>query len=66
MQNSYKISIPKDLYEKLEKLSELLKISIQEIVQLAIKELFDLIKNDSEIFLERLGIIKNLKEIVKT
>ena len=59
--NEHNITTTKDTYKKLSMISKSLNIEEQKLVELAFNELFDLILSDPSIFLEKVGIIDNLK-----
>jgi len=58
------IQIQKEIFEKLDKLSKILNVSMDILIKLAFHELFELVLCDPSIFLEKVGIIDNLKKII--
>ena len=58
------IQISRMVFEKLNELSKTLSVSIDELIELAFHELFDLVLSDPSIFLEKVGIVDNLKKII--
>ncbi|KKM91252.1 hypothetical protein LCGC14_1230380 [marine sediment metagenome] len=58
------IQIQKEIFEKLDKLSKILNVSKEELIELAFNELFELVLSDPSIFLEKVGIIDNIKKII--
>jgi len=64
MGSEFNINMKEEIYIRLLKISKTLNIDKQKLVDLAFEELFDLIINEPSIFLERMGIIDNLKEIL--
>jgi len=64
LSKEYSFQVSKEVSEKLTKLSKSLGVNINELIELAFHELFDLVLSDPSIFLEKIGIIDNLKEII--
>jgi hypothetical protein len=64
MSKEYNIVTSEETYKKLSEISKSLNINIQELVKLAFHELFELVLADPSIFLEKVGIIDNLKSII--
>lgn len=58
------IQIQKEIFEKLDKLSKILNVSMDILIGLAFHELFELGLSDPSIFLEKVGIIDKMKEII--
>ncbi len=58
------IQIQKAIFEKLDKLCKILNVSMDILIGLAFHELFDLVLSDPSIFLEKVGIIDKMKEII--
>ena len=64
MNDEYKFPISKEIYNKITEISKSLNIDMEDIVNLAFHELFDLILNDSLIFLEKIGTLEKLRKIL--
>lgn len=65
MSNEFKISISEVNYLKLKEIANKLNLKIDELVEIAFCELFDLIRNEPDTFLESIGFINELKKLVK-
>ncbi len=63
MSSENNITTTKDIYKKLTLICKTFNIDRQKLVDLAFNELFDLILTDPSIFLEKIGIIDNIKRI---
>jgi len=63
MSIEHNITTTKDIYKKLTLICETFNIDKQKLVELAFNELFDLILTDPSIFLEKIGVIDNIKRI---
>ena len=64
MNNEYNFPVSKGTYNKITELSNSLNIEKETLINLAFHELFDLIINDSQIFLEKIGTIEKLRAII--
>ncbi len=64
--DEFKISIPEHFYVKLKKIADKLNTSINKLVELALTELFGLIQQEPEIFLESIGFTEELRDVVKS
>lgn len=64
MSNEYNFLVSKGTYTKITEISNSLNIEKETLINLAFHELFDLIKNDSQIFLEKIGTIEKLRNII--
>ncbi|KKN25305.1 hypothetical protein LCGC14_0886150 [marine sediment metagenome] len=64
MNNEYNFPVSKGTYKKITELSNSLNIEKETLINLAFHELFDLIINDSQIFLEKIGTIEKLRKII--
>lgn len=64
MSKEYNITTSEEIFKKLSEISKNLNINKQKLVELAFQELFDLVLSDPSIFLEKVGIIDNLKRII--
>ncbi len=58
------IQILKVTFEKLNELSKVLGVSKDKLIELAFHELFELVLCDPSIFLEKVGIVDNIKKII--
>ncbi|MBD3193699.1 MAG: hypothetical protein GF317_01490 [Candidatus Lokiarchaeota archaeon] len=65
MNKNYEIEIPKNQYLQLQEISRILHVSINDLIQYSLNELFDLIQTDTLIFLDSIGISEKLKEIAE-
>ncbi len=63
MSDEHKFPISEETYKKITEISKSLNVDLEDIVNLAFHELFDLIFNDPLIFLEKIGLIEKLKKI---
>jgi len=64
MSDEYIFPVSKGTYNKITELSNSLNIEKETLINLAFHELFDLILNDSQIFLDKIGTIEKLRKIV--
>ncbi len=64
MSKEYNITTSEETYRKISEISKSLNISIEKLVELAFHDLFELVLSDPSIFLEKVGIIDNLKSII--
>jgi len=64
MSKEYNIATSEETYRKISEISKSLNISIQKLVELAFHELFELVLSDPSIFLEKVGIIDNIRGII--
>ena len=64
MSNEYNFPVSKGTYIKITEISNSLNIEKETLINLAFHELFDLIINDSQIFLEKIGTIEKLRNII--
>ena len=64
MSNEYDFPVSKGTYKKITEISNSLNIEKETLINLAFHELFDLIINDSQIFLEKIGTIEKLRNII--
>lgn len=65
MEDPYKIEIRGDVYSKLERLSEKLGVKISKLIDIAFDEFFELVCYETEVFLEKIGLIESLKNVIK-
>ncbi|KKK40713.1 MAG: hypothetical protein Lokiarch_49120 [Candidatus Lokiarchaeum sp. GC14_75] len=64
MGNEYNFPVSEGTYKKITEISNSLNIEKETLINLAFHELFDLIINDSQIFLEKIGTIEKLRNII--
>ncbi|KKN20546.1 hypothetical protein LCGC14_0934360 [marine sediment metagenome] len=64
MSNEYNFPVSEGTYKKITEISNSLNIEKETLINLAFHELFDLIINDSQIFLEKIGTIEKLRNII--
>ena len=64
MSKEYNITTSEETFRKISEINKSLNIGIQKLVELAFNELFELVLSDPSIFLEKVGIIDNLKGII--
>lgn len=65
MEEPRKIEIRDDVYSKLQRLSNKLGVEISELMEIAFDEFFELVCYETEIFLEKIGLIESLKNVIK-
>ncbi|MBD3340653.1 MAG: hypothetical protein GF353_16215 [Candidatus Lokiarchaeota archaeon] len=56
-----RVPISEVWYSKLKKVGSLLNIDLNKLINLAFKEFFDMILNDTELFLDEIGLVDKLK-----
>ncbi|TXT61275.1 MAG: hypothetical protein BAJALOKI2v1_40069 [Promethearchaeota archaeon] len=64
MNDECKIEISNEYKTKLEKISEVLNVSISKMIEIAFNEFFELVYCDTDIFLEKIGLLDNLREVI--
>jgi hypothetical protein len=65
MEEPHKIEIRDDVYSKLRRLSNKLGVGISELMEIALDDFFELVCYETEIFLEKIGLIESLKNVIK-
>jgi len=65
MKEPYKIEISDDVHSKLERLSVKLGVRLSKLIEIALDEFFELVCYETEVFLEKIGLIESLKTIIK-
>jgi hypothetical protein len=65
MDEPCKVEISNIGYSKLKKLSQKLGVDVPKLMDIALDEFFELVCYETEIFLEKLGLIDSLKNIIK-
>jgi len=65
MNEEFLIHIGKRKYKVLKELADILNLEIDDLVNKALEELFQYIRNDTGIFLESLGLLETLKKTIK-